>query len=77
MTFTEAENVFNDLNAVKFLDETHSQQETRFQRLGLSAKRLLFIIYTVIGENDEEVIRLVSARKATSREEEICNEYND
>lgn len=77
VTFVEAEKVFDDLNAVEFFDEMHSDQETRFQRLGLSAKRLLFVVYVVREENGEEIIRLISARKATFREEQIYNEYNN
>lgn len=77
VTFDEAESAFDDENSVEFFDAAHSTEEKRFQRLAISTKRLLFIIYTIRDEAGEEVIRLISARKATARETEIYNEYND
>lgn len=76
VSFAEAEEVFDDFNSVEFFDETHSETETRFKRVGLSGKRLLFVIYTVREENGEEIVRLISARKATSMEVQIYNEFN-
>lgn len=76
VTFKEAETVFDDLNAVEFFDDLHSEAEERFRRVGLSEKRLLFVVYTIRNKDGKETIRLVSARKATAEEIEIYNEYN-
>lgn len=74
--FAEAKEVFDDSNAIEFFDDFHSDTEERFRRVGLSTKRLLFIVYTVQEENGREITRLISARKAETREERIYNEYN-
>lgn len=76
VSFAEAEEVFDDLNAIEFFDDFHSNEEERFRRVGLSTKRLLFVVYTVQTENEREFIRLISARKAEAREERIYHEYN-
>ena len=47
VTFEEAESVFGDVNAVELFNAAHSTQELRFQILGASAKRLLFVVHTV------------------------------
>ncbi|HEX9960523.1 MAG TPA: BrnT family toxin [Pyrinomonadaceae bacterium] len=75
-SFAEAEEVFDDLSAIEFFDDLHSEEEERFRRVGLSAGRLLFVVYSVQEENGRELIRLISARKADAREERIYNEYN-
>lgn len=74
--FAEAEEVFDDLNSIEFFDDFHSGEEQRFRRVGLSFKRLLFVVYTVHAKDGREIIRLISARKAGAREEKIYNEYN-
>jgi uncharacterized protein len=76
VTFEEAEEVFDDDNSVEFFDDLHSAEEERFRRVGLSKKRLLFLIYTIREKNGIELIRIISARKANSSEIEIYNEYN-
>ncbi len=76
VTFEEAVEVFDDNNAVEFFDDLHSEDEERFRRVGLSKKRLLFLIYTIREKSDIEIYRIISARKANSREIEIYNEYN-
>ena len=76
VTFEEAEEVFDDTNAIKSFDALHSIDELRFRRLGLSNKRLLFLIYTVRGNDDDEIIRIISARKANSIEEKFYYESN-
>lgn len=76
VSFAEAEEVFDDLNAIEFFDDFHSDEEKRFRRVGLSTKRLLFVVYTEQRENGREIIRLISARKADAREAGIYNEYN-
>ena len=77
VSFAEAEEIFDDLNGIEFFDEKHSDEENRFQRVGLSNKRLLFVIYTIRETDEEEIIRLISARKADNAEIEIYNKYNE
>lgn len=69
VTFAEAEEAFDDKYAIDEFDDAHSSnEEHRFSLIGLSSKRLLFVIYTV---RQNEVIRLISARKATKSEEKL------
>ena len=68
ISFEEAELAFNDDNAVDGLDESHSKNETRFNLIGLTERGLIFVVYT---EREENIIRIISARKATKFEEEI------
>jgi uncharacterized DUF497 family protein len=64
VSFAEAKSVFFDENAVEFYDDEHSEWEDRFLLLGFSSKlRLLLICHCYRG--DEDVIRIISARKAS------------
>ena len=67
VTFTEAQTVFFDEDAVEFYDDEHSAQEDRFLLLGLSSKlRVLLVCHCL--RNAGSVIRIISARKATKNE---------
>ena len=68
ISFKEATEVFNDPDIVEVYDTFHSTEETRFSIIGFSSRRLLFIVYTVRSTN---IIRLISARKATQAERNI------
>ncbi len=67
VTFNEAETVFYGEKAIQFYDEDHSEWEGRFLMLGLSAKLKLLLVCHCFREN-ESVIRIISARKATKTE---------
>ena len=65
--FNEAQSVFYDDFALQFFDEEHSEQEDRFIMLGLSNEaRVLVVVHCERSNGD--VIRIISARKATSSE---------
>ena len=65
--FKEAASTFQDENAMYFDDEVHSQNEDRFIIIGKSKKtRLLYTCYCFRESNN--VIRIISARKATETE---------
>ena len=67
VSFEEAKSVFYDEFAVQFFDEEHSSPEERFLMLGLSSgARLLLVCHCERDHGD--VIRIISARKATKRE---------
>ena len=67
VSFDEAKSVFFDEFAVQFFDEAHSAHEERFLMLGMSAGARLLIVCHCEREQGE-VIRIISARKATKRE---------
>ena len=67
VSFEEAKSAFYDEFAVQFFDDEHSSDEDRFLLLGLSSgTRLLIVCHCE--RDDGEVIRIISARKATQRE---------
>jgi uncharacterized DUF497 family protein len=67
VSFDEAQTVFSDERALLIDDPDHSGTEERFLILGLSAKlRVLVVVHCYLEE--DEVIRLISARKATRKE---------
>ena len=61
VSFDEAREVFDDPNAFHFFDYEHSVGETRYNVVGASRQRLLFVVYTQGGEN---MIHIISAREA-------------
>ncbi|MCF8112083.1 MAG: BrnT family toxin [Desulfobacteraceae bacterium] len=68
VSFEEAQTVFFDENAMKFDDPDHSPEEERFLLIGLSQKtRILLICHCF--RADESEIRIISARKATKKEQ--------
>ena len=67
VSFEEAETVFYDPNG-KFIDDPdHSDDEDRFIILGLSKMLRLLVVCHCYRENDE-IIRIITARKATKKE---------
>ena len=67
VSFEEARSVFYDDLAIQFFDEEHSSEEDRFLMLGMSSGTRLLIVCHCEREHGE-VIRILSARKATKRE---------
>ena len=66
--FKEAATVFRDEIAVVLDDIEHSQEEERFKIIGISRNlRLLMVCHCY--RDDDSVIRLISARKATKQEQ--------
>jgi len=66
--FDEAKTVFFDEFARVIFDPSHSTEEDRFIILGLSSKLRLLVVCHCYRESDS-IIRLISARKATKKEE--------
>ena len=67
ISFEEAESVFSDERARLLDDPDHSAGEERFVLIGLSATlRILVVAHCY--RADDEVIRIISARRATRSE---------
>lgn len=67
VSFEEAKSVFYDEFAVQFFDEENSESEDRFLMLGFSDEaRLLIVCHCE--RNQGNIIRIISARKATKTE---------
>ena len=74
VTFEEAQTVFYDENARLIYDPDHAETEDRFILLGFSARlRLLVVSHTY--RADETLIRIISARRATRKEQRQYAEY--
>jgi uncharacterized DUF497 family protein len=69
ISFEEAETVFADERALLLDDPSHLEDEDRFVLIGLSAALRSLVVCHCYREADE-VIRLISARKATRIERE-------
>jgi uncharacterized DUF497 family protein len=67
VTFEEAQTAFGDYNALRIYDPDHSENEDRFILLGLSSAIRLLVVCHCYREDDEQ-IRIISARKATKNE---------
>ena len=68
VTFGEATEVFYDPNAIEDYDAGHSVGEARFVIIGLSSRRLLYVVYA---ERAADLVRIISARKADKAEHEF------
>lgn len=69
ISFAEAATVFADEAAILFDDPEHSDEEARFLLLGMSESVHICIVCHCYRAADA-VIRIISARKATKKEEE-------
>jgi uncharacterized DUF497 family protein len=71
--FEEAQTVFSDEYALLIEDPDHSTEEDRFLLLGLSSSLRVLVVSHCYRERDE-VIRIISARRATRPERETYNQ---
>ncbi len=67
--FEEAQIVWADARSTEFFDSEHSEDEERFLRIGISS-RLKVLLIVFCEREDGETIRIVSARKASRKEQE-------
>ena len=67
VSFEEAKSVFFDINAKMIHDPDHSNTEDRFIILGLSELLKLLVVCHCYKESDD-IVRIISARKATRTE---------
>jgi uncharacterized DUF497 family protein len=71
VTFEEAASVFLDRSALTFWDPDHSEEEDREITIGRSARqRILFIAHAP----KDGRVRIISARKATRKEQKQYEE---
>lgn len=76
VSFKEASTIFADEHLVIFEDVKHSLDEERFIAIGRSLKdNILFVCYC---ERENDIIRIISARKELSKKErEVYYENNN
>lgn len=76
ISFEEAQTVFYDECAIVIDDPDHSDEEDRFIILGLSTKANLLVVCHCYRASDT-VIRIISARKATTTEAKQYRSFNE
>ena len=69
VSFEEASTVFYDDYAVQFFDPDHSEDEDRFLLLGVSFRLRVLVVCHCFRQSDG-LIRIISARKADTDEEQ-------
>ena len=73
ISFSYAARVFWDSKRIEKIYEAHSDNEERYNVIGC-VERVLFVVYTERGDNN---IRIISARRATPKEEKEYYENYD
>jgi len=74
VSFETAKLVFDDPGAISRLDRIENGEE-RWQTLGLAGGIVVLLVaHTWHDQDGEEIIRIVSARKATARERAIYDQ---
>ena len=79
VSFDEAIEVFYDPQAVEGIDGDHSTaDEQRFFVIGLSTRRLLYVLYCERRhlEGDEIVMRIIPARQAEKEHRDLYEQAN-
>jgi uncharacterized DUF497 family protein len=76
ISFDEAKTVFYDEYARLIFDPDHSNDEERFIIIGLSNNLRLLVVCHCYREFDS-VIRIISARKASAKEEKVYERYRN
>jgi uncharacterized DUF497 family protein len=68
VSFETAARIFEDPNAISYLDRVVNDEERWHAIGGAGGIALLLVVYTLEEQYDEEEIRIISARKASPRE---------
>ncbi len=72
VSFEEAAELFTSgRDYLEIFDAPHSELEDRFIAIGLVRRGVVLVVWT---ERDEDVIRIISARWATTREAQMYRE---
>jgi uncharacterized protein len=73
ITFDDAKELFESgTDFLEIYDEEHSEDEDRFIAIGPIRVGVVVVSFT---ERPDDVIRLISARKATKKEDELFQKY--
>lgn len=75
LAFAEAAELFESGNEyLEIFDADHSEDEDRFIAIGPIARGLIVVAFT---EPEEGMVRIISAREATRREQALFRDYMD
>ena len=73
VSFSTAARVFIDPGRIEAYDGRENYEEDRWTTIGMVDPAFLYVVYTV---RMKEIIRIISARKATSYEQKQYREAN-
>lgn len=75
LSFAEARRLFDSgVDYLEIFDEQHSESEDRFIAVGPIESQIVVVVYT---EPEEGVIRIISARSASRREQTLYHSTMD
>ena len=73
VTFEEAQELFvADVDVLEVYDVEHSQTEDRFKSIGPICRGIVVVVWT---ERIDDLIRIISARWATAKEERMYQTF--
>ena len=73
LSFDQATELFtSDNDYLEIYDEAHSGEEDRFMAIGSIRAGVVVVVYT---ERQDDIIRIMSARRATRREVRLLRQY--
>jgi len=73
LSFDDAAELFTSgTDYLEIYDEEHSDEEDRFIAIGPTRAEVIVVVYT---ERQDDIIRMVSARKATKTEIELFRKH--
>lgn len=76
ISFEEAKEVFDDPFHISKLDHRFSYFEERWITLGVTKEEKILVVANMFfDENGEEIIRIISARKANSKERTFYEQH--
>lgn len=77
ISFNEAKEIFIDPLNISDLDKRFSDTEERWVSIGRTKKDKLLIVahLWILYESGEEIIRIISARKVTTKEKELYEDF--
>ena len=71
ISFEVATNVFSDPHVV-YIDDCETDDDVRYHAIGFAGDHmLLVVVYIDLSDSDEEIIHIISARKAEKFEEKL------
>lgn len=77
ISFEEAKEIFDDPLHIAKLDHRFSYFEERWITLGASSKNKILVVANLFFNSDgEEIIRIISARKATKKERSYYEKFD-
>lgn len=75
ISFEEAEELFTSgSDYLEIFDEVHSEVEDRFLAIGPVSRGIILVVWTA---QDDDTLRIISARWATEREQALYHSYMD